>query len=438
MESRPFQIVVLFVFGFLAVIGLFLFANYSGFGGGSGAVGGVTIWGTLPASQVKAGLDVLSLTRKEFKDVGYIERPASSFDSDLANAIASGSGPDMVLITQEQLLFERSKLTVIPFSSISQRDYVSSYVPIAELFLSSSEGGFYGIPYLVDPLVLYYNRSILSTAGIANPPATWEAMSGLAQSLTLRNDDQTIVRSTIALGEYGNITNARAIVSLFLLQSGAPVTKSTTLGIRADISGELSTTAVPGAIPPGVAAMNFYTQFANPAKTVYTWNRSLPASRQEFLAGDTAFYIGLASERPFISAANPNLDFDMAPLPRPGVSESAITYANLYAFAIPKASRNPAGAFSAALALSDTEPLMATARASSMAPARRTLLIPGQQDLYAPIFYPQALVSRAWLSPLPSDTDSVFSSMITDITSGRRDTADAVRAAEQALNAKIP
>lgn len=438
MESRPFQIIVLFVFGFLAVVGLFLFANYSGFGNGSGAVGGVTIWGTVPSSQVKAGLDLLTQTRKEFKDVGYIERPSATFDSDLANAIASGSGPDMVLLTQEQLLFERSKITLIPFSSISQRDYVSSYVPLAELMLSTAEGGFYGIPYLVDPLVLYYNRSILNTAGVGAPPTTWEAVSGLAQSLTLRNDDQTIVRSTIALGEYGNVHNARALLSLFLLQAGAPITKSTSLGIRADIAGELSATSAPGAVAPGVAAMNFYTQFANPAKTVYTWNRSLPASRQEFLAGDTALYIGFASERPFLTSANPNLDFDMAPIPQPGVSSSAITYGTLYAFAIPKASKNPAGAFSAALALSDAEPLLSVARASSMAPARRELLVPGQQDLFSPIFYPQALVSRAWLSPLPSDTDSVFSSMISDITSGRRDTADAVRTAEQALNAKIP
>jgi ABC-type glycerol-3-phosphate transport system substrate-binding protein len=184
--------------------------------------------------------------------------------------------------------------------------------------------------------------------------------------------------------------------------------------------------------------MNFYTQFANPAKTVYTWNRSLPASRQAFIAGDTALYIGFASERPFLTLANPNLDFDMVPIPQPGVSSEVTTYGTLYAFAIPKASRNPAGAFSAALALSDAEPLLSVARVASMAPARRTLLVPSQQDLFSPVFYPQALVARSWLSPLPVDTDSVFASMISDITSGRRDTADALRTAEQALNATIP
>lgn len=435
LESKPFQLILLGIFGLLAFVGLFLFASYSGFGGGKNTVGSVVIWGTLPAESVKAGLDVISQGRKEFKDVGYVEKSATTFDIDLANALASGTGPDLILISEEQLLYEKSKLTIIPYSSIPERTFISTYVPVAELFLSTE--GTYGIPLLVDPLVMYVNRSTLSSAGVAEPPSTWEAVTALTEDLTTRTNDLSIVKSTVALGEYANINNARALVSLFLLQAGVPITGETSLGIRASLVGELSGTAAPSSLPPGVSALTFYTQFANPVKTVYSWSRSLPTAREEFLAGDLAFYFGFASEQPFLAAANPNLDLDMASMPQPGTATKVVTYANVYAFAIPKASKNPSGAFSAALGLSEDASLSAIARAAGMAPAKRTLLTPGARDRFEPVFYPAALSGKSWLSPLPGKTDTVFATMIGDITSGRRETEDALRAAEQALNAAM-
>ena len=148
---------------------------------------------------------------------------------------------------------------------------------------------------------------------------------------------QTVTKSLIALGTYENIENARAILSLLFMQAGYKMSERSESGYRSDLmdvrSGMLGAS-------PAESALNFYTEFANPTKTVYSWNRSLPNNRQAFLAGDVALYLGFASERAGLAEANPNLDFDMATTPNPGTATTRMTYGKAYAFAIPRASKN--------------------------------------------------------------------------------------------------
>jgi len=421
---RPFQIIVLVVFGLLAIVGLFLFATFSG-SGTEEPVGPVVIWGTLPQDAVESGITSLLVTNKEYDEIRYVEKSDASFEGELAEAIASGGGPDLLIITQEQILSQKNKLSPIPYASISERTYVSTYVPVNELYLSDES--FFGMPLTVDPLVLYYNRAILASEGVALPPTTWEAVTALAEKLTQKQGDQSIQRSAIALGEYDNVMNARAVLSLLLLQSGSPITEETGTGMRS---------ALEGLNAPATSAVNFYTQFANPVKTVYSWNRSLPSSQQAFLAGDLAFYVGFASERAFLESANPNLDFDMAAIPQPATLTSPKTYGLAYALATPRSSANPAGAFRTAIALSFAGPMQAIAEEAGMAPARRALL--GEfPNRYAEVFYPEALIAAGWLSPAPSVTDAIFSAMIQNITTGRRDVSTALLMAHQALAAAL-
>lgn len=423
MNLRPFQIVLIAVFALGALLGIYVFSTGGGFGPQKEQVGTVIIWGTLPQETLDAAVQEVVTGNDAYSDVAYIEKSAASFSSDLANAIASGSGPDLVLISQEELVSERSKLQEIPFASLPQRTFLDSFVPIAELFLTST--GTYGIPFLVDPLVLYYNRTTLSSAGIASAPNTWEAVAGLASTLSIRDARGFVSKSLIALGGYDNVRNARAILSLLFMQAGSPVSENTQQGIRASLN------------PPADAALNFYVQFADPAKTVYSWNRSLPESRKAFTTGDTALYLGYASEQAFIAAANPNLDFDIAAVPQPGVTQTRMTYGKIYAFAIPKASSNTTGAYLVASALSESNPSKVAADLSGAAPARRSLLGASAGDKYAAVTYPAALIARGWLSPAPGTTDSVFSAMIENVITGRMDADAAIGDASKILDAAL-
>jgi multiple sugar transport system substrate-binding protein len=427
---RPFQIILLAIFGLLALGGLALFSTYKGNGGGSGAkVGTVIVWGTLPQTALDGELNAIKTEDQSYNGITYVQKPDANFDQNLSDAIASGNGPDLILVSQEHLAAEQNKISTIPYSSISERTYLDSFVPEAELYLNAQ--GTYGIPFVIDPLILFYNKDALDSAGVVTPPKTWETVTGLASQLTTQSNGQ-ISRSVIPFGTYENVLNARAIVSMFLLQSGSSIADSTNGSIRSTLAAQQKTDL--GGLSPAESAINFYTQFANPAKSIYTWNSASPEARLSFTSGALVFYPGFASEIPTITATNPNLNFDIAPVPQPKTSSSRVTFGNVYAFSIPKASHNASGAYLASVALAAPAPASSAAKALSMAPATRSALASAPHDRFSPLFYPEALISRGWLSPVPAVTDQIFSTMIRSITSGRAQTADAVQTASQAID----
>lgn len=424
---RPFQIVALAVFAVLAAVGLYLFASYNGITGGD-SVGRVTIWGTLPSAAVQTTINELKQGNQRFTGVSYVERPAATFDRDVAEALAAGAGPDVIIITQEQLLTESSRITVIPFSTIPERTYRDSYASIAGLFLT--EGGTYGIPLVIDPLVLYYNRDRISQAGLASPPQTWEEVLGATPLLT-QKAGASIAKGAIALGTYSNIENARAILSLLFLQSGSSISQRTTRGIESTLTANSSAGT---ALSPAESALNFYTQFADPAKLVYTWNSAMRSARASFIAGDTALYIGFASEYRFISSANPNLDFDMSSIPFPQTASGRVDYAHVYALTIPKSGANVAGAYTVASILALPDYAFSLSSALGMAPAARSLLSARVSDVNAGVYYPLALISKGWLSPAPEVTDRIFAGMINSVINGGQRVPEALKDANDSLS----
>jgi ABC-type glycerol-3-phosphate transport system substrate-binding protein len=429
---RPFQVIVLIIFVLLAFIGLYLFSTFSGFGNSANQIGVVVVWGTLPQQAVQTELNTLTTTEKQFSKVTYVEQPAASFDQNLADAIASGDGPDMIIISQEQLLGEENKLNVIPFSSIPQRTFINTYLPEFSLYLTST--GTYGIPFVLDPLVLYYNQNILEAANVPVVPKTWEAITGLAPTLTKVSPDQSLQQSAIDFGEYNNVDNARDVLSLLFLQSGTTITTSQTSGVVSTLANTGTNT---DGTTPAEAALSFYTQFSDPTRTVYSWNSSMDDARNVFVSGNLAFYVGFASEETGLKATNPNLNFDMAEIPQPQTAPHAADYGIAYAFAIPKASKNPSGAYATAMALTGANSLPGVSQSLGMAPGQRALLVASPSDAYAPVYYPDALIAEGWLSPPPAGIDQVFSAMIANITSGRYQTRNAIDMADSALDAAL-
>jgi ABC-type glycerol-3-phosphate transport system substrate-binding protein len=427
-----FQLVLLSAFGLFALIGLVVLATSKNLGNGTN-IGTVTIWGTLPQAAVNQEIQAITTTDKSYSKVTYVQQPEGTFDEAVANAIASGEGPNLLLINQEQLISEEDKINVIPFSSIPQRTFATTYLPEDQLYLTTN--GTYGIPYVVDPLVLYYNETLLTQAGIATPPASWEAVTGVAPSLThLQNN--LPVQSAIALGTYSNIEDARGILSLLFMQAGSTITQLSNTGLRSTLGAANSNTLT--GVSSVAAALNFYTQFSDPTRTVYSWSSTISSAQQAFTANTLALYVGYASERPIIAAANPNLSFTMAPIPQPQTASLKADYGLAYAFVIPKAAQNQTGAYLTAQKLADPAYLGPAAQALSMAPANRTILTASSSDEYEPVYFPAALIASGWLSPDPSVTDTIFSDMITSIASDKLNATDAVNAADQALDIALP
>jgi hypothetical protein len=184
--------------------------------------------------------------------------------------------------------------------------------------------------------------------------------------------------------------------------------------------------------------VGFYTQFADPSKVSYTWNSSLPDSQQSFLAGDLALYLGYASEASYLSSANPNLNFAATPIPQPATAQTKSVYGLIYALLIPRGAKNANGAFQVASLLAGgvagADEQTAAASASGLAPANVNVLATAPADPIAAIAYAEALYARGWLSPASTNTDTVFSSMINGVITGRSSLQTALSTAQSSLS----
>src|SRR3989338_8263037 len=216
MKISAFQAILYGVFGVSALIGLFVFATFTA-KNGANAICPVVIWGTLPKESMEATLIELNKIEVSLKNVSYVEKDPRALPADLAAAIATGGAPDLVLASQENLLAPIS-LSTLPTSA-----FVNTFVGEGSLFAIPGGAGYWGIPFLIDPLVLFSNHAILASLGIAKPPDTWEALTGLVPSVATLTSTRQITRGLIALGTYDNVDHARGILPTLFLQIGVPI-----------------------------------------------------------------------------------------------------------------------------------------------------------------------------------------------------------------------
>ncbi len=423
-----FQIILLSVFGFFILLAVLVFAMYRGGAGSQEAT--VTVWGDMPSEDIVQILDSVVPQLDKTLAIRYTEKDSGKIDQDFTEALARGEGPDLLIVTQERLWQNKSKLTPIPYESIGARDFQEAFAEEGELFLM--QDGIYALPLAIDPLVLYYNRDLLSAAGEARPIAYWDEIYNLTQKFTKRDKAGNLTQSAIALGETRNIPDYKEILSLLFLQAGTPVTSFVNSELRSTLSENFG---LP--VSPGESALDFYTQFANPAKTYYSWNRSLPSAETHFTSGDAVFYLGFASELTALRNKNPNLNIGVAGVPQSRVSGKKITYGKIYAAAVSRGTRNPVAAMRAALMLSSKAVAEPLAKNLGLPPARRDLLSARQSDAVTPVFYESALQARGWIDPENSASGEIFKNMIESITSGRARTAEALGAASRSLDSLI-
>lgn len=425
-KASIFQVVLLVVFGLFLAGGVLFFA-IGGLDGGSNGpqIGRVVIWGTLDDGPFNGVLRALrDQDDSTFGGIAYVQKDAATFDDDLTEALATGAGPDLILLSQDRILSYQNKVLVISYDYYPLNQFRESFVEEGELYLASN--GSLGLPLTLDPLVLYWNRDLLTTAGFAQPPRYWNEAYTIAEAISEESETGELTRSAIALGEYENVRHAKDIVSTLVMQAGGSVVGTSETGLRSSLGSGSSEQQ------PSVSALRFYTEFSNPAKDVYSWNRAQPDSRTAFANGDLALYVGYASERGAIASQNPNLNFGVAALPQAPGTERATTYGRMHALSISRTASNAFGAREAARVLSDSSVSGALAAAYGTPPPRRDLLA-AQLDGVEEILRTSALIARAWLDPDPQETNAIFRDLIEDVTSGSRRLTEAVNRANDRI-----
>ena len=426
-----FQLAVISIFVAFIVIGVGAFALFGGVFGGGG-VGTVVVWGTLPQENADYLLDSLRSADKSLQDVSYVEKPAGSYEATLLNAMASGASPDLFLVTQEQLGQFSDKIITIPYGTVSQSQFVSSYVDEGQLFLTPQ--GALALPFMIDPLVMYWNRDMFAGSGVASAPQYWNDFLTLAPKMYSANSSQNITRSAVALGAWSNIAHAKEILSTLFMQAGEPVTGRSAQGALIPLFGQTLPTMTNN---PAESALRFYTEFGNPSKTTYSGNRSLPHSDEAFIAGKLGVYFGFASEYKTLSERNPNLRFAVALMPQLQTGNRS-TYGKLTALAIPRAARNVAGAAVVAQKFTGAAGAGILAANTGLPPVRRDVPLDTAASAVSDVFVQSALIARGWVDPSQKETDQVFKTMIESVVSGGSEPSGAVSEAAQEFVRLIP
>jgi multiple sugar transport system substrate-binding protein len=290
----------------------------------------------------------------------------------------------------------------------------------------------YALPLSIDTMAMIYNKDLLDSAHIVTPPRTWTDFDNDIPALRAVNAEGQIAQAAAAFGgSETSIANASDLIFLLMLQNGTQMTASDNSTVSFDDGGG----AGDGTVSPGLAAFNFYLQFANAGSPYYTWNDSLGDAEDSFAQGKTAIIFDYASALATIKEKSPFLDVGIAPMPQPDNATISINYAKYTGLAVSKNSASVVGAWSFLINLTTSlaNENIYTADTGEP-PALRAAIQADLTDPNLAVFAEQALTARSWHESNSESFDNTMNTAIQDVLNGSADSTDALTEAQSQMN----
>lgn len=362
----------------------------------------------------KALREVISRYERRHKNV-RVElslQPQGNYGSALDAAEKAGVTPDLYLQSTDRILRHPEKLALAPKRLIKADRIRRDFIPaVSETLLR--EGALYGLPLSVDNLALYYRKSILSESG-QKPPGTWNELLTSVPKLSQKNG-LSINRAAVSIGT--PLTDpGMSLVQVLMAQNGVA------LGDLATWTGADRT-----GYYPGVKALDFFTSFANPQKSSYTWSDTLGSPQDAFAAGRTAMLIGPSSLQASLSSVG--ADLGVSPLPAIR-SDRPYNQASFRAYVVGVGSPNVYVAWDfLKFATSERELgryLESSGRLSPRVDLARSQSRDGKRDAFAS----QLGVSHSWRLAAYPETAQALQAAVTDVLTGKQ---TSLQALEQAV-----
>lgn len=360
------------------------------------------------------------------------------FDQVALEALASGTGPDMVSLPNTNIRAWRDRLTPLPanlnLSFIEVTGFfkkeptaVSRTVPsmtfrqFRDTFLDNVvddaviDGNIYAMPLALDTLVMYYNRDLLKAANLPTPPATWTEFKDAVQKITKLDAQGRHLRNGASLGTADNVPYAADILSMLMLQNGTRMTDAANTGITfgkpVEVDGVEYT--------PGVDAVRFYSDFANPTKETYTWSTDEPQAWEAFSSGKLAFTFGYWGDYQSLKQRAPQVSLGVATAPQIDGTNKPSYFSRYYLEAVSKQSKHPDEAWSfLQFAANPTQAATYLSKTKRLT-AHRVLIKPQLDDLDLGVPAQQLLASRSWYRGLkPAVAENAFLTLIRQVNAG--------------------
>jgi len=224
--------------------------------------------------------------------VNFVKQDIKQYRERLVTRVKNGTGPDVFRFHNTWLPMLSNILAPLPKDTITKTDFEKWFYKVAQNDLVRN-GAIYGIPLEIDTLSLYINTEAFKARGLSSPK-DWIDFSNTARQLTVKDESGKIATAGAAVGTFGNITHAGDVVSLFLVQNGT------------DLNDISSTSQLAS------EALGFYTSFALNDKV---WDDTLDPSVLAFAKGNLAMFFGYSRDFFTIKSIDPNLSFEIYPVP---------------------------------------------------------------------------------------------------------------------------
>lgn len=358
-------------------------------------------------------------------NVRYVPFPFEEYEKAVIDALASGHGPDIWMIQNTWLPKHKDKLAPLDQNDKNLNyklfNFRQDFVDVAQTDLVDN-GQIYALPLYIDTLALYYNKDLLNSAGISQAPKIWDEFNETVEVLTKKDSRGNIEKAGAAMGLARNINRSTDILMLLMIQSGAQMVdrdlKQATFARTVEFQ------------PVGEVALEYYTDFADPLKSVYTWNNNLFYSIDSFVTERTAMMFNYSHHIQTIRAKSPRLNFGVALMPQPKNASVRVDYANYFAPAVSAASKNKDAAWKFLVYLASREGSLAYLNKSLRPAARRDLIEFQKTDPDLGVYSKQALSARSWYQVDPAAIEKIFADMIEDVVFRRATAPEALRAGQ--------
>ncbi len=414
----------------------------------------IDMWGVFDGSGAFDGIVSAYRRSRPNVEIKYRKLRFAEYEDALLNAWAEGRGPDIIMVHNTWVGGYGNKISPLPKtlqiakrtpSNVATFDASRTITPdgvkdrfVPVVYKDAVVGDkIYALPLSVDTLALYYNRKMFDQSGVFSVPKTWREVVEVSKKITKYDDNGSVVRSGIALGGSENINRSFDIVSLLMAQNG---TKFVDASGRRAVFARRSPLLADSSFLPGVEALRFYTDFANPAKETYTWDESFESAQQRFASGKLGMMLGYSYQIPYLKAQGPKIDFGVAPLPHinpDGIDATGetVNWANYWMLAVAKSSDNKEQSWDFIQYVTTNPEIAKLYLDYTQKPtALRALVAEQASQSVRGIFAKQLLTARSWYrGKYVSVAEQVFSEMIKEVVEGRGTANSAIKRAESVI-----
>ncbi len=355
-----------------------------------------------------------------------VTKDINNYEKELIDAIASGKGPDIFSIHNDWLPNHIEKMAPAP--GVTQRQYQDTFLDVASADFVE-DGKIYAMPLSVDVLALYYNKDILNSVGISEPPKTWVEVVSAVQKITSQQKNGDFIHSGIAMGAASNVNRGVDILSLLMLQNGTEFyNEQGDPSLDKRLPGTGNDTYFPAS-----KALEYFTQFTNPGLVSYTWNSRSDNSVDAFSQNKLGMMISYSYMRDRIIDKAPNLNWDVAPVPQPDLVNPKVNFANYWGEAVSKTSTKQAAAWDFLQFITQKDVLQKYYAVHKLPASRKDTITEQFSDLDIGHFAQNAPSSKSVRKQDANEFEGIFIKMIEDVVLRNVSPDTAVQNANQQL-----